>query len=98
MHSIEIEWIPTQRTRAGVARLEPFEQTTRMEEVLAGRTAFGRQLFVGADDRIADGTFGLALESARDILAPCRETVGDTPVLFHSLVTLPHILPSEMIG
>lgn len=41
-----------------------------MEEVLAGRAAFGGQLFVAADDGIADGAFGLTFERSSDVLSP----------------------------
>ena len=79
--SIKIKRIPTQRTSARIARLEPLEQTTRMEQMLACRTLLRRQLLVGADDGVADGAFGLAFESASDVLAPGCDAILDTSVL-----------------
>ena len=79
--SIEIERIPTQRTRAGIARLEPFEQAARVEQVLASRTALGWQLLVGTDDGVANRTLGVSFHCASHIPAPCAEAIGDAPVL-----------------
>lgn len=53
-----------------------------MEQVLA-RAAFLRgELLVGADDRVADGAFGLALERAEQVAAERRETIVEVAVLF----------------
>ncbi len=52
-----------------------------MEHVLARLAALRRKLLVGADDGVADGTLGLALQCASNVLAPGGETVGDAAVL-----------------
>jgi hypothetical protein len=79
---VEIEWISTQRTRAGVARLKPFKQAARMEKVLAGRATLGRQLFVATDDRVANGALGLTFECSSDVFPPGRQAVDDAAVLY----------------
>jgi hypothetical protein len=79
---VEIEWISTQWTSARVAGFEPFEQAARMEEVLAGRTTFGGQLFVATDHGITDGALGLAFERSSDVLSPGRQSVDNAAVLF----------------
>jgi hypothetical protein len=56
--------------------------------VLASRAALLRQLAVAADDAVADGALGLALEGARDVAAERRETVGDGAVLLERLASL----------
>ena len=71
-----IERIPTQRTRTGVAALEPLEQTARVEQVLARAAALAGQLLVRADDAVADGALGLALDGAVDVFAPGGQAVG----------------------
>jgi hypothetical protein len=53
-----------------------------MEEVLAGRATFRGQLFVAADDGVADGALGLTFERSGDVLSPGRKTVDDAAVLF----------------
>lgn len=68
--SIEVERISTQRASARVARLEPLEQTARVEQVLACRAALRRKLLVAANDGVANGALGLAFEGASDVLAP----------------------------
>lgn len=78
---VEIERIPAQRTRARVARLEPLEQTTRMEQILACRTLLGRQLLVGADNGVANRTFSLAFERSSDVLAPSCDAILYTAIL-----------------
>ena len=78
---IEVERIPAQRASASIARLEPLEQTAGVVHVLARRAALLRQLAVAADDAVADGALGLALERARDVAAERRHAVGDGAVL-----------------
>jgi hypothetical protein len=78
---IEIKRIPAQRACASIARLEPLEQTAGVVHVLARRAALLRQLAVAADDAVADGALGLALERARDVAAERRHAVGDGAVL-----------------
>ncbi len=81
MLSIEVESCSTQRTRTGVARLEPLEQAARMEEVLARLAALRRQLLVGRNDRVANGALGLAFQCAGHVLAPGRQAIGDAAIL-----------------
>lgn len=71
-----IESIPTQRTTARIARLEPLVQAEGVEGVLAGAAPLVGQLPVGADDGVADGALGLALEGA-DHVASVREEAVD---------------------
>ena len=78
---IEVERIPAQRASARIARLEPLEQTAGVVHVLARWAALLRQLAVAADDAVADGALGLALERARDVAAERRHAVGDGAVL-----------------
>ena len=78
---VEVERISAKRASAGIAGLEPLEQTAGVEHVLAGRAALLRQLAVAADDAVADGALGLALERARDVAAERRHAVGDGAVL-----------------
>ena len=78
---VEVERIPAQRARAGIAGLEPLEQTAGVEHVLARRAALLRQLAVAADDAVADGALGLALHGARDVAAERGQAVGDGAVL-----------------
>jgi hypothetical protein len=85
---VEIERIPAERARAGIAGLEPLEQTAGVEHVLASRAALLRQLAVAADDAVADGALGLALEGARDVAAERREAVGDGAVLLKRSASL----------
>ena len=78
---VEVERIPAERARAGIARLEPLEQTAGVEHVLARRAALLRQLAVAADDAVADGALGLALHGARHVAAERGQAVGDGAVL-----------------
>ena len=50
--------------------------------MLARRAALLWQLAVAADDAVADGALGLALEGARDVAAEGGEAVGYGTVLF----------------
>ena len=75
--------IPTQRAAVGVAALEPAEQTGGMKDVLAGRTLLIRGLHVGADDAVADGALGLALQGALDIASESDESVDEAAVAEH---------------
>lgn len=72
-----IEIIPTQRTAARVAALEPPEQTAAMERVLARRALLARQLPVRAHDAVANGALRLALHGGRHVLPPGHQTVDD---------------------
>ncbi len=71
-----IEWVPTKRTAAGIAGLEPLVQTERMERILARAAALVGQLPVGADDGVADSAFGLALERAGHVAPEGDEAVN----------------------
>lgn len=53
-----------------------------MEHVLAGRAALLRQLAVAADDAVADGALGLALEGARHVAPEGGQAVGYGAVLW----------------
>lgn len=79
--SVEVERVPTKRTCARITGLEPFEQAAGVEEVLARRASLGWELFVCADNRVADGTLCLALERSSYVLAPGGEAVNDAAVL-----------------
>jgi hypothetical protein len=50
-----------------VATLEPLVQTSTMEEVLAGAASLVRHCLVTANDAIANGALGLALESTANV-------------------------------
>ena len=52
-----------------------------MEGVLAGAAALAGQLPVGADDGVADGAFGLALECADHVTSVGEEAVDEGAVL-----------------
>ena len=79
-----IEIIPTQRTTARIAALEPPEQTAAMKRVLARRALLARQLPVRADDAVANGAFRLALHGGRHVLPPGREAVDDGVAFAHA--------------
>lgn len=67
IHTI-IKRIPTKRTGALVARREPLVQTVGVEEVIAGLASLVRGLLIRPDDRVADGAFGVAFQSAGYVL------------------------------
>lgn len=52
-----------------------------MEKVLAGLTSLIGHLLVTRNDRVADGTFSLSLESAGDIFPEDRKAINDGAVL-----------------
>ena len=84
---IEVESIPAQWASTRIARLEPLEQTRRVEEVLAGRATLGGQGLLGVDDldTIATVSTGLKMEGtgrfahriANTTLARARECTCD---------------------
>lgn len=78
------ERIPAQRTCRRIARLEPLIQAAGVEQVLARAAALVRELFIAADNGVADRALGLALQRAHNILPPCDEAVDDVVVLLSS--------------
>ncbi len=52
-----------------------------MEQIFACMASFVRHLLVGTDNAVANGTFGLALESADDVASKCGESIYDAPAL-----------------
>ena len=76
-----IEIIPTQRTTARVAALEPPEQTAAMKRVLARRALLARQLPVHAHDAVANGALRLPLHR-RGYVFPQGNQAGDDGVAF----------------
>ena len=72
-----VEIIPTQRTTARVAALEPPEQAAAVKRVLARRALLARQLAVRAHDAVANGALGLPLHGRRHVPPPGRQTVDD---------------------
>lgn len=46
-----------------------------MEQILASSTPFVRHSFVSRDDRVADGTFALSLQSASNVLTERVESI-----------------------
>jgi len=57
-----------------------------MEQVLARAALFAGQLLVSADDRVADGTLGLAFQGADDVAAPSNDAIDQVAVLRLTLV------------
>ena len=79
-----IEIIPTQRTTARVAALEPPEQTAAMKRVLTRRALLARQLPVRAHDAVANGALRLPLHRGRHVLPPRHEAVDDGVAFAHA--------------
>ena len=79
-----IEIIPTQRTTARVAALEPPEQTAAMKRVLARRALLARQLPVRAHDAVANGALRLPLHRGRHVFPPGHQAVDDGVALAHA--------------
>lgn len=79
---VVVVWLSTKGTRARVAASEPFEQASTVEHVLACLAAFRWQLPGFVDDRVADRTFDVPLKRAGNVLAPRRESINNTTVLF----------------
>ena len=75
-----VEGIPTKRTTTSITTLKPLEQTTRMEQIPTSPTPLARQLFIAADDRVANRTLGLSLERATDVLLPRADPVHQVAV------------------
>lgn len=64
MSSLDVnEVIPAQRTRALVTAFEPPEQADRVEGVLASGAPLVGCLHICRNDRIADSTLALTLQS-----------------------------------
>ena len=72
-----IEIIPTQRTTARIAALEPPEQTATMKRILARRALLTRQLPIRTNNTIANRTLRLPLHSSRHILPPRHQAIDD---------------------
>lgn len=53
-----------------------------MEQIPAGLASFVGHLFVGADNAVANGAFGLAFESPNDIATKCDQPINDASALF----------------
>ena len=77
-----VDWIPAQGTRVLVAALEPLVETGAVEQILAGLASLVRHLLVCADDAVANGTLGLALECADDVAPECGESIYNAPALY----------------
>lgn len=56
-----------------------------MEEVLAGAASLVRHCLVTANDAIANGALGLALESTANVALKGRQTVNETSALWFTL-------------
>lgn len=99
MHLYIDKIVPTQRTSTLVAALEPPEETHRVEGVLAGSAPFVRCLHVRRDNRVTDGTFALALQSALYVPAECHQPILQVAVGEHdySLDREQPILPFPLI-
>jgi hypothetical protein len=72
-----VKWISAQRTRRLVTTCKPLEQTARMEKILASLATLIWHLLVGRNDRVADGTFGVALQCSNNILSEDAKTICD---------------------
>ncbi len=75
--------IPTQRTTTRITAPEPAIQTGGVEAILAGGALLVRRLHVAPDDAVADGTLGLALERALDVLLEGQQAVDEGAVAEH---------------
>jgi hypothetical protein len=72
-----VEWIPAQGTCRLVTTCKPLEQTARMEKIFASLTAFIWHLLVGRNNRVADGTFGVAFQCSNNVLSEDAKAIGD---------------------
>jgi hypothetical protein len=72
-----VKWISAQRTCRLVTTCKPFEQTARMEKILASLTTLIWHLLVGRNNRVADGTFGVALQCSNNVLSEDAKAVCD---------------------
>jgi hypothetical protein len=60
-----------------VTARKPLEQTARMEKILAGLTTLIWHLLVGRNNRVADGTFGVAFQCTNDVLSEYAKPICD---------------------
>lgn len=58
-----------------------------MKQILASLASLVWHLFVGADNAIANGTFGLAFESTDDVAPKRNEPIYDAATLYFSYVS-----------
>lgn len=71
-----MERIPTQRTTARIARLEPPKQARTMKRILASLTLLTRQLPIRTHNAVANRTLRLPLHRSGDILPPSQQPIN----------------------
>jgi len=72
-----VKWISAQWACRLVTTCKPFEQTVRMEEILASLTTLIWHLLLGRNNRVADGTFGVAFQCSNNVLSEGAKAFGD---------------------
>ena len=72
-----VKWISAQWACRLVTTCKPFEQTARMEKILAGLTTLIWHLLVGRNNRVADGTFGVAFQCTNNVLSEYAKAICD---------------------
>ena len=85
-----VEVIPTQRTTAAIAALEPAEQAHRMECILARSTLLVRRSHIGADDTVANSTLRLASQCTLDIPSKSNQTFNEVAGRENDDLECPH--------
>jgi hypothetical protein len=73
----KVEWISAQWACRLVTARKPLAQTARMEKILAGLTTLIWHLLVGRNNRVADGTFGVAFQCTNNVLSEYAKAICD---------------------
>ena len=80
VHSTVVERVSTKRTTRATTALEPLEQTSTMERVLARTAPLIRHLPIWAHNTVTNRTLGLTLQRTLDVPPPCRQRIDQAAV------------------
>jgi hypothetical protein len=82
-----MKWVPAEGACVAVTGIEPFEKAVVVKFVMTSGALPVRKSLLRRDNRIADGTFLMSLESASNILSERFQAIDDRTVLGKWLVT-----------